>query len=151
MGHSFTASYVHYVFATRNREPLIPQELSARLYAYIGGICRAERCSLIAAGGMPDHVHLLVHQHQSLSLADLMRVVKSRSTGWMHESIPAMSDFEWQKGYGGFTVSKRDVEAVQHYIEQQAEHHKHRSFQDEFLMLLERHGIEFDPRYVWSS
>lgn len=122
-----------------------------RLFAYIGGIVRAERGVLLAANAMPDHAHLLIKSHPSSSFADMMRIVKSKSTGWMHESLPGAAGFAWQEGYGAFTVSKSNVDDVMEYIQRQEEHHGRLSFQDEFIALLQRHGVEFDPAQCGAS
>jgi REP element-mobilizing transposase RayT len=149
MAHSFTAGYAHFVFSTKGREPIISTD-TKRLHEYIGGIVRSEDCSLLSAGGMPDHLHLLIHMHPSKSYSELMRVVKSRSSAWIKETLPENSAFGWQSGYGGFSVSRSNVDAVREYIATQAEHHKRLSFQEEFIALLEKHGIEYDPKYIWT-
>jgi putative transposase len=148
MGHSYTDLLVHAVFATKGRRPLISSDFSDRMYEYIGGIARAEKCSLLSGGGMPDHAHLFLRMHPSMSIADLLRIIKSRSTGWIHETLG--HDFAWQAGYGAFSVSQSSKEAVEKYIEHQPEHHRKLTFQEEFIALLEKHGIEYDPRYIWS-
>ncbi len=150
MGHSYTALFFHCVFSTKHREPWIGEQWQERLYAYAGGIIRAERGDLIAAGGMPDHIHLLIHAHASTPIADLMRIVKSRTSGWVHETISCCSEFGWQNGYGGFSVSASALDEVKAYIANQAEHHRHMSTEEEFLGLLRKHGVEFDPRYVFE-
>lgn len=149
MAHSFIAAYAHFVFSTVDRMPLLPAEPD-RLHDFIGGIIRGEDCSLISIGGMNDHIHLLIRVHPSRSYADLMRVVKARSSAWLKESGLAPATFGWQSGYGAFSVSKSVVEDVAKYIEHQAEHHHRMTFKEEFIALLERHGVEYDPRYVWG-
>ncbi len=150
MSHSFTNILVHAVFATKDRREMISDELRPRLHEYIGGIARSESCALLAAGGMPDHDHLLFKVHPSISVADLLRTVKSRSSGWIHQTFPDMRDFAWQNGYGGFSVSESSVPDVRRYLDNQAEHHRSMTFQEEFIALLKKHGIEYDPRYVWE-
>jgi putative transposase len=122
--------------------------MAGRLYSYIGGIVREKKCRLIAAGGINDHVHLLVGMHQSIAPAELVRDVKANSSGWVHDELKA--PFEWQAKYGAFAVSKSGLEGVVEYISTQAEHHKRRTFQEEYLEFLKRHGIEYDPRYVFE-
>src|SRR5262249_8420028 len=100
--------------------------------------------------GMPDHVHLLVSMGRTWSVADLVRDVKSNSCVWVHESIPDMLHFAWQVGYGAFSVSASQLSVVEKYVLNQKEHHADRSFQDEFRLLLEKHGLEYDERYVWD-
>lgn len=150
MGHTFTDILIHAVFSTKHREPTISEATAKRLYPYIGGILRAENCSLLAVGGMPDHVHLLMNVHPSKAVAEVLRVVKSRSSGWIHQTFAEHADFAWQAGYGAFSVSQSNREWVMSYIDTQAEHHRTRTFQEEFLELLRRHAIEFDVRYVWD-
>ncbi len=149
MAHSFTAIYTHFVFSTKDRIPILPEDTS-RLHEYIGGIIRAEESSLLCAGGMPDHLHLLIRLHPSKSHSDLMRVVKARSSAWIKETYPANDDFAWQNGYGGFSVSKSNIDAVRRYIANQAEHHKTMTFQQEFIALLQRHGVDYNPDYIWT-
>jgi putative transposase len=103
----------------------------------------------VAAGGMPDHSHWLIRCHPSKALADVMRVVKSRSSGWIHETLGEISGFAWQNSYGGFSVSQSAVDAVRAYIANQEEHHRTISFQEEYIAFLEKHGIEYDPKYLW--
>ncbi len=149
MAHSFTAGYAHFVFSTKDRVPTLPDDTS-RLHEYIGGIVRAEDSSLLSAGGIPDHIHLLIRLHPSKCYSDLMRVVKARSSAWIKETYPTSEEFAWQNGYGGFSVSKSNVEAVQEYLANQVEHHKSMTFQQEFIGLLQRHGVEYHPDYIWT-
>ena len=142
MPSAWTQNFYHVVFATKDRAPLITSELEERLYAFVGGIVRDLRCSLLAVNGMPDHVHLLVRFRADLSISDLVRHVKSRSSKWIHETYPALGHFAWQEGYGGFTVSKSVVPSVEDYIRRQKEHRKRRDFDSEFKELLRLHGIE---------
>ena len=150
MPQSYAALYCHIIFSTKNREPLIPGELQSRLYAYMGGVLRKEGDVLLAAGGMPDHVHLLASLTRQASVAEVVRVVKANSSGWIHETFPPMSNFAWQNGYGAFSVSASAVPAVKRYLAEQEEHHRTRTFQEEFVEFLRRHGIDYDERYLWE-
>lgn len=150
MPSSWTQNYYHVVFSTKDREPLIDEELHDRLYAFLGGIARSERCQLLGGNGMPDHVHLLLRFAADVAPAVLVRELKARSSGWIHETFPALGEFAWQRGYGGFTVSHSAVPDVKDYIRDQARHHEKRTFKGEFEELLKRHGIEYDPRYVFE-
>ena len=114
----------------------------------MGGICRKENGQLFAAGGTADHVHLLASIHPSVSVSDMLRKVKASSSKWIHETFPEHKGFAWQEGYGAFSVSQSNVEQVRRYIEQQEEHHRHISFDEEFIEFLERHGLPYDERYV---
>lgn len=150
MPSSYTSLYYHVIFSTKERRPFITENLRTRLYDYIQGIAKNENCILRSVGGMPDHVHLLVSCPATKSIADLLRVIKTDSSKWVHESFPEHRTFCWQDGYGAFTVSQSALADVQRYIESQAEHHKQRSFQEEFVEFLRRHGIELDERYLWT-
>lgn len=150
MPQSFSAVYVHLVFSTKQRVPFIRDDVAPRLYGYFGGIVSAAKGTLIGAGGMPDHVHLLVSQGRDASLSQLLRELKANSSRWLHESFPEQRKFAWQSGYGAFSVSLSRLGEVRRYIENQAEHHRTRTFQEEFLELLKRHNLAFDERYVWD-
>jgi REP element-mobilizing transposase RayT len=148
MPQSFACVHVHYIWSTKNRAPLIAGDTEPQLFAYIGGIARNEKCSMIAANGMPDHVHLLVSNSREIALADLARSLKANSSRWLHEQGHA--DFAWQNGYAAFAVSLSNVPAVKEYIRGQKEHHAKVSYQDEFRSFLKAHGLEWDERYVWD-
>ena len=150
MPGAWTQNFYHIVFSTKQREPLISADYEGRLYPFIGGIVRDLRGALLAINGMPDHVHLLVHYRPDVSHSDLLRHIKSRSSKWIHETFPEMRDFAWQEGYGGFTVSKSSVPAVQAYIARQKEHHQTQDFKSEFLELLRLHGVDFDENDVFQ-
>jgi len=145
MSHTFTQLLYHVVFGTRNREALIGPGLRDDLYPYMAGIVRNERGSLLAIGGMPDHLHLLVRLKPAVSLSDLLCSVKANSSRWVHERPDPPQGFAWQEGYGAFTVSESSAGSVCRYIQNQEEHHRGRSFEEEWVALLKRHGIEFDP------
>ena len=148
MGNSFRCLRYHFVFSTKNRAPQLTPELRPRLYDYIGGIFKNENGQLFAVGGTADHVHLLASIHSSVSVSDMLRKVKGNSSKWIHETFPEHKGFAWQEGYGAFSVSQSNVEQVRRYIEQQEEHHRQISFDEEFIEFLERHGICYDKRYL---
>jgi len=150
MPQSYVSLHCHLVFSTKNREPLIRADWAPRLYQYVGGIARAQGACLIAAGGMADHVHLLLSLGKMNAVADLVRDVKSNSSRWVHETFTNLQGFAWQAGYGAFAVSYSKIDEVKRYIAGQEEHHRVRSFKEEFVAFLERHGIEYDERYVWE-
>ncbi len=130
--------------------PWINVEIAERLQPYIGGIIRAEKGVLIAIGGAEDHLHIYLSWKPEGSLSDLMRIVKSRSSKWMHETYPDLSEFAWQEGYSAFSVSKSQEPAVRRYIAQQAQHHAKQDFKEELLLLFRAHGVEFDEKYVFD-
>jgi REP element-mobilizing transposase RayT len=142
--------HYHFIFSTKQRAPLITQDLQPRLYEYFGGILRAQNSSLLAAGGLPDHVHLLVRLNKEMSVAEALRLLKANSSKWVHETFPDHRAFAWQAGYAAFAVSYSGVRPVKQYIETQDEHHRTLRFQDELRAFLRRHHIEFDERYLWD-
>jgi putative transposase len=149
MPQSFGSLHCHIVFSTKGRQELITPEVQPRLFEYIGGILRNQSSPLIAAGGMPDHVHLLVSLARTVTVADIVRAMKANSSGWMRTEI-GIEMFQWQNGYGAFNVSYSNLNQLKNYLSGQAEHHKQHNYQDEFRELLRRHGIEWDERYVWD-
>jgi REP element-mobilizing transposase RayT len=150
MPQSFVSLNYHLIYSTKNREPVLSAELRPRLFAYVGGLLRSERACLLAASGMPDHAHWLVSIHQQTSVADLLRLMKSASSRWIHETFTELRGFGWQAGYGAFSVSYSGLPRVRQYIDSQEDHHRIITFQDEFLLFLRRHRIEFDERYLWD-
>ena len=148
MPQSLTQLLVHVVFSTKDRAPLIADAWRPDLHAYIGGILRKRKCDLLAAGGIEDHIHLLVRMPTTISIADMIRDVKTNSSAWRHESGDGR--FAWQSGYGVFSVSPESVAAVSAYIADQRDHHRKATFQDEYRSFLRTHGMEFDERYLWD-
>jgi putative transposase len=147
---SFTCLHYHLIFSTKQRAPLITADLQPRLYDYIGGIIRGQDGCLLAAGGMPDHIHLLARLSKEMSVSEALRVIKANSSKWVHETFADQHAFAWQTGYAAFCVSYSGLESVKHYIASQAEHHRSVSFQDELRTFLRRHQIEFDEHYLWT-
>jgi putative transposase len=147
---SFACLHTHLVISTKQRARLITPELSERLYPYLGGILRNRKCQLVHAGGMPDHIHLLVNQARDISVSELVRDIKANSSGWIHESFPEHQGFAWQQGYAAFSVSKSGMASVGSYIDNQADHHRTRSYQEELMIMLAQHEIEYDERYMWE-
>ena len=121
------------------------------MYEYIGGIIRAKKGHLIEIGGVADHVHILAHLSPALAVADVVRDIKSNSAHWVNELAETRRRFEWQKGYGAFTVSYSQVPVVRAYIQNQEEHHRTRSFVEEYTELLSRHGINFRPEHLFED
>ncbi|HVS73494.1 MAG TPA: IS200/IS605 family transposase [Phycisphaerae bacterium] len=150
MPQSFGALYLHIIFSTKNRLPIITPEIQSRLYGYLGGILSHRKCVQLAAGGIPDHIHLLVSLARDLSISDCIRDIKSLASGWVHETFPRSDNFAWQSGYAAFSVSYSSLDAVRAYIANQAEHHRGKTFQEEYLDFLQRHEMEYDERYMWD-
>ena len=151
MAQSYVCLPIHAVFSTKNRARLLQPEWEGRLFEYMGGILRAEECVLIGAGGMPDHVHLLISWSKEKSVAEVLRVLKTNSSRWVHETFADQADFAWQAGYGAFAVSQSNVEAVKLYVANQKEHHRQMSFKEEFIELLKRHGIPYKEEYLFDE
>jgi len=149
MAHTYCSALFHCVFSTKERRRAIAPELQERLWAYMGGIARENEMKALAVGGTEDHVHLLLSLPSTLTIAEAMRKIKGGSSRLLHESC-GLTGFEWQKGYGAFSIGCSQVDATRAYIAGQQEHHRKRDFQAEFLSILKRHGIEYDPRYVWG-
>jgi REP element-mobilizing transposase RayT len=150
MANTYTSLYYHVVFSTKNRVRCINREMEERVWAYIGGVARHHRMTALRVGGYEDHVHALVAAPPSLALSQAIQFLKGDSSKWIHEEFPELKGFAWQDGYGAFTVSKSNLPEVVRYIQNQREHHRKRTFQEEYLEFLRRHGIEYDERYVWG-
>ena len=145
---SFVQLHYHIVFATKQRRPLLADELRPRLTEYIGGILRAAGSMLLEAGGTADHMHLAVSASQQQSLADMVRDIKAGSSRWIHDTFSDLRAFAWQDGYAAFSVSHSVVGKVREYIRGQESHHKTLSFDEELAAMLERHGVDFDRRHL---
>jgi REP element-mobilizing transposase RayT len=150
VGHTFSNLLVHVIFGTKGRLPTIRESFRLRLYEYMSGIARTEFGRALCIGGTPNHAHGLIVLTTDVSVAEAVRKWKSISSKWVHETFPEDQDFAWQSGYGAFSVSRSNVHEVAGYIERQVEHHRKVTFEEEFVAFLNRHGIEYDPRYVWD-
>ena len=147
---SYISSYFHCVFSTKERRPIITPELRDRLWPFLGGIARQNNVKAIEIGGVADHVHILLSLPSTMAIAKAMQLVKGGSSKWVHETFPEHRDFAWQKKYGAFSVSVSQLDKIIKYIQGQAVHHRKMTFQEEFLMLLKKHRIEYDERYLWE-
>jgi REP element-mobilizing transposase RayT len=150
MSRTYSQLLIHVVFGTTGRAPLIAPEIRDGLYKYMGGIMREMGAVPVIINGMPDHVHVLVSMPLTLTIPELVRVVKTNSSRWLHEKWPERRTFGWQKGYAVFSVSHSAASQVERYINTQEEHHRERTFEDEYRALLKLHNIEFDERYLWT-
>jgi REP element-mobilizing transposase RayT len=142
MAHTYVQNLIHVVFSTKERRKLISKEAQPRLWAYLAGVCKRERIFVHEIGGMEDHAHMLFQLPSTWSLSDAVLEIKTSSSRWMGSS------FAWQRGFGAFSVSSSNVDAVIRYIRTQEAHYRKMSFDEEFIALLKKHGMEFDPRYV---
>jgi putative transposase len=147
VSHTFAKNHLHVVFSTKERRKSIPKDIQPRLWSYMAGICKHQQMAAIAIGGMDDHSHVLFHLPQTLTLSKAIQTLKANSSKWMNEQGMR---FAWQEGYGAFGVSVSNTPAVVDYIRNQENHHHKISFEDEYLALLKKHGIQFDPKYVFG-
>lgn len=150
MGQSLAQNYVHIVFSTKYRRPLISPEIESELHHYLGGICNRLECQAIKIGGYTDHIHILCMLSKKLTLAKLVEEIKSHSSKWIKTKGDAYRDFYWQNGYGAFSVSYYHTEKIISYIANQHAHHKKKDFPNEYLDLLKKHKTEYDERYLWD-
>jgi putative transposase len=148
MSHTHAANFVHCVFSTKDRRDLIPAELQQALYAFLTGVAGNLGFKIVAAGGTGNHVHLLIGLPPALTLAEAMQKLKANSSRWLGENGV---QFEWQKGYGAFSVSPSLLPVVQAYIRNQAEHHKKRSFEEELQALLQKSGVAYDTERLFAA
>jgi putative transposase len=149
MTHSYRAHYYHLIWSTKNREPLITNELKSGIYSYIHGIIKNHDGILLSIGGTANHVHLLVAFRFPDRYFSLVKEIKQSSTLWMNKNC-RNCHFLWQEGYGSFSVSYSTLERVIHYIKNQEEHHKIVTFEEEYQQILKNHQIQFDERFVFG-
>lgn len=150
MGQSLVKNYVHLVFSTKHRQPLIKESIEDELYSYLGGVCRALECPPVRIGGCYDHVHILCLLSKKLPLMNLLEEIKSHSSKWIKTKDEDLRNFYWQGGYGAFSVNPAEVDIVVKYITNQKEHHRRKTFQDEYRAFLRKYEMEWDERYVWD-
>ena len=150
MAGTFTFLGTHFVFSTKNRTPLIFNDINDRLCAYIGGIIKELSGILIEINAVPEHIHFYAYMPKTISVSKFMEIVKANSSKWIHTTFQDKKDFGWQDGYGAFSVSKSSEKGMIQYIRNQQHHHRKRSFQEEFIDLLDKYGIEYDEKYIWK-
>ncbi len=150
MANSYVNLCVHFVFSTKGRRPLILPNMRDRLWSFIGGIARQNGMKALAVGGTQDHAHALLSLPATLPVAKAAQLIKGGSSKWVHETFPEARFFAWQDGYGAFSVNVSIVDETIRCIDGQEEHHRRKSFQEEYLEFLKRHRIEYDERYVWG-
>jgi len=150
MSQSLSKLYVHLVFSTKQREPLLLSPLREKVHAYLATVLNNQDSPAVKVGGTSDHVHILLRLSKNVSLAKIVEEIKTSSSKWVKTQGKGLANFHWQSGYGAFSVGPAEVDGVAEYIAQQATHHRALSFQDEYRKLLANHGIEFDERYLWD-
>jgi len=148
MAHTYIANFVHLVFSTKNRKDTIPTELKQQLWAYLYGIANNLHIKPLAIGGTTNHVHTLIAPPPTMPIADAVQKLKANSSRWMGEQG---MKFQWQKGYGAFSVSPSQLDTMRKYIRNQEEHHRKRSFEDEFRLLLEKSGVPYDSEKLFAA
>lgn len=150
MPQSLINQMLHCVFSTKERRKIISPELAERLYPYFGGIAREHKMKILAVGGMSDHIHLLISLPSTISVSKAMQLLKGGSSKWIHDTFPEHRLFEWQRGYGAFSIGVSDLPRTIAYIKNQPEHHRQRTFEEEYLAFVQKNGIEYDERYIFD-
>ena len=148
---SLVQNYLHLVFSTKSRRLWLKNpDLRSRLHEYLGGICHGMKCPSLGVGGVEDHVHVLCQLGRTVTISDCVATLKRDSAKWLKANYPRLDGFQWQSGYGGFSVSPSHVEPLRRYIANQEAHHRTESFQDELRRLLKKYRMEFDEAYLWD-
>lgn len=150
MGQSLVKNCIHLVFSTKHRQPFINPPIELELHSYLGGICNQLGCQTIKVGGYNDHVHILCLLSKNIALAKLLEKLKSHSSKWIKKKGVNYSNFYWQNGYGAFSVNPSEVDKVCTYIANQREHHKNKTFVEEYRAFLKKYQVDYDERYVWG-
>lgn len=150
MSQSLSKVILHITFSTKDREPLLDSTIRPRMHAYLATICRDLGGKEVCVDGVSDHVHVVTTLPRTLSQAELIEEVKKASSKWIKDVDLRYRGFFWQRGYAAFSVSPSQLAAVLQYVRTQEEHHRTRTFQEEYRELLKKHGIGFDERYVWD-
>ncbi len=150
MPQSLSRVLVHLIFSTKNRVPILVPSIRKELHPYLATTLTNNKSPSLRVGGVEDHVHLLFGLSRTHSIAEVVELVKTASSKWIKTKGREFDEFHWQHGYGAFSVSSSNADDVVRYIEQQDEHHRQRSYQDEFRLFLQKHSVEYDERYVWD-
>jgi putative transposase len=150
MSQSLVKNYVHLIFSTKHRQPLIIESIENELFNYLGGVCKDLECQPIIVGGYLDHVHILCMLSKKIALMKLLQEIKQNSSKWIKTKDETLHNFYWQDGYGAFSISPANVDIVANYIATQKKHHKIHNFQDEYRGFLNKNKIEYDEKYVWD-
>ena len=150
MPQSLSYLLIHIVFSTRDRASVLTPDIRPDLYAYLATVARNENCECFRVGGIADHVHIAIRLSRTLAIADLIEKLKISSSKWLKTQAPTLRDFSWQRGYGAFSVGPGDLDPLVAYIDSQEEHHRARTFQEEYRAFLNKYGVAFDERYIWD-
>lgn len=150
MPQSIAYNYIHITFSTKDRYPFIDKKIEQELFQYIGGICKNIECNPVKIGGYKGHIHILCVLSRKIALMKLIEEVKSHSSKWIKTKGEKYQNFYWQRGYGSFSVNPAEIDVVVRYIENQAEHHRKKTFQEEYLAFIKKYKVEYDERYLWD-
>jgi REP element-mobilizing transposase RayT len=150
LSHSFACNRLHCVFSTKERKPLIPEEMEPRLHKFVSVVAAKRGIKVIAIGGTPNHIHILIGLPATMTLADAIQAIKGVSSKWLNEQLEGGARFAWQQGYGAFSVSSSHVDATIAYIRNQKEHHATRTFEQEFIAFLKKNNVDYDPQFVFG-
>lgn len=150
MPQSLSKVILHIIFSTKDRQPWLDSNIRPRMHAYVATICRDLDGEALRVGGVSDHIHILTTLPRTLSQSRMIEDIKKTSSKWIKTIDPKYRGFFWQRGYGAFSVGPSQLDAVVQYIETQQEHHRTRTFQEEYREFLRKYGVDFDERYVWD-
>lgn len=150
MPQSLVLNYIHITFSTKYRAPLIDEKIENELFKYLGGICKQLECNPIKVGGYRDHIHILCVLSRKVALMKLIEEIKTHSSKWIKSKGKRFEDFYWQRGYGCFSVNPTEIDIVVKYIENQAEHHRKKTFKEEYVAFLKKYNVEYDEQYLWD-
>jgi putative transposase len=150
MPQSLSKVILHIIFSTKDRQPWLDTDVRPRMHAYLATVCRDLGAELVRVGGVRDHVHIVTTLPRTLSQAQFIEQIKKASSKWVKDLDAQYRGFFWQRGYGAFSVSPSQLDGMLQYVDAQQEHHRTRTFQEEYRALLRRHGIDFDERYIWD-
>ena len=150
MPQSLSNIYIHLVFSTKNREAMLVDSIRPNLHNYMATVLSEMQCPAILINSVADHVHILLKLARTVRIATVAEQVKKGSSKWLKSEFSNLHSFSWQAGYGAFSVSESNAASVAHYIQEQEEHHRHKTFQEEYREFLTKNKIKFDERYVWD-
>lgn len=150
MPQSLARLYIHLVFSTKYRQPFLTDAIRDCLHAYMATVMDQSGCQTLLINSIEDHIHILFELSRTLAVSQVVEKVKTASSRWIKTQGEEWSGFAWQAGYGAFTVSASNVQAVRHYVENQREHHRLQSFQNEYRAFLDKHGLAYNERYIWD-
>jgi len=150
MANTYTQIYIQTVFAVKGRKNLISKEWNDELYKYIAGIVRENKQKLYIVNGMPDHIHILLSLSPTINISDLVRDIKAGSSGWINKRNFVKEKFRWQEGFGAFSYGNSQLSRVVNYIKNQEQHHKAKTFREEYMQFLEKFNVEYDNQYLFE-